>query len=53
MKCKQFLLLLLVATIPGVLGGASGTWFLMPQAVLAQDESQNVRVARISSCRCK
>jgi len=42
MNRKQLLLTLSVAIVSGLLGGALGVWFLMPQTVLAQDEPQKV-----------
>ncbi len=46
MNNKQFFFTLFLAVTSGCLGGVLSVWFLIPQAVLAQDETQNVLEAR-------
>jgi len=42
MNKKHFALLVIVAVLSGLVGGAVSTFLLMPQSVLAQDSPQKV-----------
>lgn len=46
MKSMQYVLILFLSIISGVLGGMLGVWFLMPPSVLAQDGVPKVITAK-------